>query len=189
MNRVGVLIDLSHVGPKTSEEAIKASVKPVTYSHCLPAGLKQHPRNKSDDQLKFIVERGGFVGVTMFPPFLPKGASSTVDDYVKAIDYVVNLVGVDHVGIGTDFTQGHGSDFFQWISHDKGYGRKLVDLGEIVNPEGIRTIGEFPNITAAMERAGWNELMIQQIMGEKWQCVLAEACGEPQSKMPTTPDT
>ena len=178
MNRVGVLIDLSHVGPKTSEEAIKASVKPVTYSHCLPAGLKQHPRNKSDDQLKFIVERGGFVGVTMFPPFLPKGASSTVDDYVKAIDYVVNLVGVDHVGIGTDFTQGHGSDFFQWISHDKGYGRRLVDLGEIVNPEGIRTIGEFPNITAAMERAGWNEPKIRKIMGENWLRVLADAWGE-----------
>jgi membrane dipeptidase len=181
MNRVGVLIDLSHVGPKTSEEAIKASVKPVTYSHCLPAGLKQHPRNKSDDQLKFIVERGGFVGVTMFPPFLPKGASSTVDDYVKAIDYVVNLVGVDHVGIGTDFTQGHGSDFFEWISHDKGYGRRLVDLGEIVNPEGIRTIGEFPNITAAMERAGWDEPKIRKIMGENWLRVLADAWGEDSS--------
>ncbi|MDZ5461865.1 membrane dipeptidase, partial [Azohydromonas lata] len=48
MNRVGIMVDLSHVGAKTSEEAILASKKPVTYSHCLPAGLKEHPRNKSD---------------------------------------------------------------------------------------------------------------------------------------------
>ena len=169
------MIDLSHVGPKTSEEAIKASVKPATYSHCLPAGLKPHPRNKTDDQLKFIVEHGGFVGVTMFPPFLPKGVNSTVDDYVKAIDYMVNLVGVDHVGIGTDFTQGHGPDFFEWISRDKGYGRRLVELGEIVNPAGIQTIGEFPNITAAMERAGWDEPKIRKIMGGNWLRVLADA--------------
>ena len=178
MNRAGVLIDLSHVGPKTSEEAIKASVKPVTYSHCLPAGLKEHPRNKTDDQLRLIVEHGGFIGVTMFPPFLPKGVNSTVDDYVNAIDYMVNLVGIDHVGIGTDFTQGHDSEFFEWISRDKGHGRMLVDLGEIVNTAVIRTIGEFPNITAAMERAGWHESKIRKIMGENWLRVLADAWGE-----------
>jgi membrane dipeptidase (peptidase family M19) len=60
MNRVGILCDLSHVGAKTSEDVIRASKKPVAYSHCLPAGLKQHPRNKSDEQIRFIAERGGF---------------------------------------------------------------------------------------------------------------------------------
>ena len=68
MNRLGILCDLSHVGPKTSEDAILASKQRVAYSHCLPAGLKAHPRNKSDEQLRFIAERNGFVGVTMFPP-------------------------------------------------------------------------------------------------------------------------
>jgi len=85
MNRVGMMCDLSHVGPVTSEETILASRKPVCYSHCLPAALKPHPRNKSDEQLRFIAGHGGFVGVTMFPPFLPKGPASTVDDYVAAI--------------------------------------------------------------------------------------------------------
>src|SRR5258708_27593488 len=120
MNRVGILVDLSHVGPKTSEETILASKKPVTYSHCLPSGLKAHPRNKSDEQLKFIADHGGFVGVTMFPPFLKRGTEATVDDYVEAIDYVVNLVGEDNVGVGTDFTQGYDRQFFDWITHDKG---------------------------------------------------------------------
>lgn len=177
MNRVGILCDLSHVGPKTSEDVIKASKKPVAYSHCLPAGLKAHPRNKSDDQLRFIADHGGFVGVTMFPPFLTNGVGSTVDDYVEAIDYVIDLVGEDHVGIGTDFTQGHDRSFFDWITHDKGYGRKLTEFGEIKNPEGMRRIGDFPNLTEAMDRAGWSEARIRRVIGENWVNLLQEVWG------------
>ena len=177
MNRVGIMCDLSHVGPQTSEDVIRASTKPVTYSHCLPAGLKDHPRNKTDAQLKFIAERGGFIGVTMFPPFLKRGVEATVDDYIEAMDYVINIAGEESVGIGTDFTQGYGQPFFDWITHDKGTGRKLTDFGEIVNPEGIRTIGEFPNLTAAMEKAGWPESKIRKIMGENWVRVLGDVWG------------
>ena len=168
MNRVGILCDLSHVGARTSNDTILASAKPVAYSHCLPSGLKEHPRNKSDDELKFIADHGGFIGVTMFPPFLPRGVESTVDDYVAAMDYVINIAGEDTVGIGTDFTQGHGPSFFEWLTHDKGDGRKLTDFGEITNPDGIRTIGDFPNLTEAMVRAGWDEPRIRKVLGENW---------------------
>jgi len=178
MNRVGILVDLSHVGPKTSEDAIKTSKFPVAYTHCLPAGLKDHPRNKTDQQLKFIVDEGGFVGVTMFPPFMRRGIDSTVSDYVGAIDYVVDLVGEDAVGIGTDFTQGHEVQFFDWITRDKGYGRKLTEFGDIINPEGIRTIGDFPNLTATMESAGWPESKIRKVMGENWIGVLEKVWGK-----------
>lgn len=174
MNRVGIMVDLSHVGAKTSEEAILASRKPVTYSHCLPAGLKEHPRNKSDEQLRFIADRGGFIGVTMFPPFLKRGIESTVDDYVEAIDYVINLVGEDCVGVGTDHTQGYGQEFFDHITHDKGRGRRLTNFGTVQNPVGIRTIGEMPNLTAAMERAGWPASKITKVIGGNWLRVFGE---------------
>jgi membrane dipeptidase len=177
MNRVGILCDLSHVGAKTSDDVIRASKKPVAYTHCLPAGLKQHPRNKTDEQLKFIAEKGGFVGVTMFPPFLKRGPQSTIDDYVEAIEYCMNLVGEDQVGIGTDHTQGYGREFFDWITHDKGYARKLTDFGDVINPEGIRTIGEMPNLTAAMEKRGWKEARIRKVIGENWVRVLKEVWG------------
>ncbi|MDX1431741.1 MAG: dipeptidase [Gammaproteobacteria bacterium] len=177
MNRVGMLCDLSHVGSVTSRDVIEASAKPVAYSHCLPAGLKAHPRNKSDEELRFIAEHGGFVGVTMFPPFLRRGAESTVDDYVEAIDYVIDLAGEDSVGIGTDFTQGHGEPFFRWITHDKGYARRLTEFGEIKFPEGFSSIGDFPNVTAAMERAGWSERRIRKVLGLNWLRVLDEAWG------------
>ncbi|MSO75531.1 MAG: membrane dipeptidase [Alphaproteobacteria bacterium] len=177
MNRVGMMCDLSHVGPKTSQDVIRASTKPVCYSHCLPAGLKAHPRNKSDAELKFIVDHGGFVGVTMFPPFLKQGTAATVDDYVAAIDYVIAIVGEERVGIGTDFTQGHDQAFFEWITHDKGYARELTQFGEIVNPAGMRTIADFPNLTRAMARAGWHEGKIRRVLGENWVRVLGEVWG------------
>ena len=174
MNRVSIMVDLSHVGGKTSEDAILMSTKPVCYSHCLPAGLKQHPRNKNDEQLRFIADHGGFVGVTMFPPFLARGIESTVDDYVVAIDYVINLIGEDCVGIGTDFTQGWGKPFFDWITHDKGRYRRLTDFGKVVNPAGMEVIGNFSNLTAAMEKAGWTERRIRKVLGENWLRVFGE---------------
>ena len=178
MNRLGILCDLSHVGAKTSEDVIRASKKPVAYSHCLPAALKAHPRNKSDEQLRFIVDQGGFVGVTMFPPFLKRGSNATVDDYVEAIEHVIGVCGEEHVGIGTDFTQDFGQEFYDWLNFDKGYGRRVTTFGEVVqNPEGLRTIGEFPNLTAAMERRGWSRTRIEGVIGKNWLDLLERTWG------------
>src|SRR5689334_1473198 len=177
MNRVGIVCDLSHVGARTSEEVIRHSRRPVAYTHVLPAGLKAHPRNKSDAELRFIAERGGFIGVTMFPPFLARGTAATVEDYVAAIDYVGNVASWERIGIGTDFTQDQGPGFFEYICRDKGEGRLVVEFGEIVNPAGLRTIGEFPNLTAAMEKSGWPEARIRGVIGGNWLRFLAEAWG------------
>ncbi len=178
MNRVGLLCDLSHVGPNTAREVILASSQPVCYSHCLPSGLKDHPRNKSDAELKFIADHGGFVGVTMFAPFLKRGVDSTIDDYVEAIRYVFNLVGEEQIGIGTDFTQGHDQAFFERLVHDKGYARRLTNFGEIINPLGMRSVGEFPNLTAALLKGGFSSSQVRRIMGENWIRLLEKVWGE-----------
>lgn len=178
MNRVGMLCDLSHVGPNTAKEVIIESKQPVAYSHCLPAGLKEHPRNRTDEELKFIADNGGFVGVTMFAPFLKAGINATIADYVEAIQYIYNIVGEDAIGIGTDFTQGHGYDFFEYLTHDKGYARRLTRFGEIINPLGMRTVGDFPNLTEALLKHGFSERQVVKIMGENWVNLLAEVWGE-----------
>jgi membrane dipeptidase len=145
----------------------------------LPASLKAHPRNKSDQEIRFIAEHDGFVGVTMFPPFLARGNESTVEDYVAAIDYVIRIAGEDNVGIGTDFTQDQDDAFFDYICHDKGYGWRVTGpLDKIVNPAGMRTIGDFPNLTTAMEDVGWPEAKIRRVMGENWLRLLADVWGE-----------
>lgn len=181
MNRLGILVDLSHVGPQTSEDAIRHSKKPVAYTHCCPSALIAHPRNKSDEQLRFIAEHGGFVGVASYPPFLAAGPESTLENYLDAVDHVTNLVGAHRVGIGTDFTQEQPDDFFHWLRFDKGYGRELVDLGvpsqTPMTVEGLRKIGDFPNLTAAMERRGWPEERIRRFLGENWLAFLEEVWG------------
>ena len=143
----------------------------------IPAGLQKLLADGASGVRGDILQRGGFVGVTMFPPFLRRGTAATVEDYLEVIEYTINLVGEDHVGIGTDFTQGYGQPFFDWITHDKGYARRLVDLGAIVMPAGLRRIEDFPHLTAAMERAGWPERRIRKVLGLNWMRLLREVWG------------
>jgi membrane dipeptidase len=81
---------------------------------------------------------------------------------------VMNLVGEDSIGIGTDFTQGYGPDFFPYITADKGSARALTKFGEIRMPAGFARIEEFPNLTAALERRRWPEARIRKFPGLNW---------------------
>jgi membrane dipeptidase len=183
MNRVGVLVDLSHVGHTTSRQAIEASAKPVTYSHICPGALRPDRRNRDDDELRFLVDHGGFVGVTPFTWLLAAGADATIEDYLDALEHMVNVCGEDHVGIATDFGQGQQPAFIEWLMRDKGYGRIVggltVDTFQpVVYPRGIGRISELPNVTAAMERRGWPETRIRKVLGENWMSLLKEVWGE-----------
>ena len=180
MNRLGILIDLSHVGSKTSEDAISYSKRPVAYTHVAPKTLLDYPRNKSDEELRFIADHDGFVGVATYPRFLPWGADTTVDNCVEVVEYVVNLIGEDNVGIGTDFTQGQSAEWFDWLRHDKGYGRLLIPgKGTTApTPKGLSTMKDYPNLTAAFERRSWPEARIRKVVGENWLRLLKDVWGD-----------
>jgi Membrane dipeptidase (Peptidase family M19) len=100
---------------------------------------------------------------------------STIEDIIEGS----SMLPTSSVKIrfGTDFTQGYGEPFFRYITHDKGYGRKLTDFGEIVMPEGFRRLEDFPNMTEALERHGWPERRIRKIMGENWFRTFRDAWG------------
>lgn len=168
MNAAGILVDLSHVGNQTAKDAIDVSEKPVAYTHTCPQALSSHPRNKSDDQLRYLAERDGFVGVAAIPTFLANGYDSTIADYVDAILHVRNVVGEDQVGLGTDLTQGRTQDFFDWIASDKGTGRKLVDMGGIPLLSGFETAAQYPKIVQELEKRGLGEKQIEKITGKNW---------------------
>ncbi len=178
MNRLGILIDLSHVGPQTSDDTIRHSKVPVAYTHCCPM-LKQHPRNKTDEQLRTIADAGGFVGFASYTPFLPKGDESTLDDCVAAMGYLIDLVGEESVGIGTDWVQDQDIGFFQYLSADKGRGRPTTKPYAKVPPmpKGLETLGAFGNFIPAMERAGWTEARIRRVLGENWLRFLGDVWG------------
>ena len=180
MNELGVLVDLSHVGDTTSSDAITHSKKPVAYTHCFPNAILDHPRNKSDAMLKKLADRGGFVGVVAYTPFMAKGDDSTVEDVLDGFEHMIDLVGEDQVGIGTDFTQGQDTAFFHYLRSDKGLGRPLSKpmAKRPDNPIGLDGPAEYPNLTAAMVARGWSETRIRKILGENWLAFLAEVWGE-----------
>ncbi|MGE0752387.1 MAG: membrane dipeptidase [Variibacter sp.] len=173
MNRVGILVDLSHVGARTAHDVIVTAKRPVAYTHCCPSAMFAHPRNKSDEDLRFIADHGGFVGVAGVPSFLRRKMESTVDDYVDAILHVIDVIGEDRVGLGTDITQGHGQDFFDWIASDKGYGRTLVDMGGIPVLGGLATLRDYGNLVAAMEKR-IKPATMDKVLGKNWMSFLRE---------------
>jgi membrane dipeptidase len=175
MNRAGILVDLSHVGNKTSADAIEYSKKPCAYTHVAPRGSFDHPRNKTDAQLRQIVDKGGFVGVATYPPFMKSGAATTLTDCVELFEYMIQVCGEGNIGIGTDFTQGHGEDFFDWLRQDKGYARRAnPGRGKAPAVNGMETLADYGRLTEAMERRGWKESRIRAVLGENWLRFLGE---------------
>jgi len=139
--------------------------------------LKQHARNKTDDQLRTIANAGGFVGFASYTPFLPKGKESTLADCVSAMEYLINIVGEDNTGIGTDWVQDQDIDFFNYLSSDKGKGRPTSTPHKTVPsmPLGLESMGSFRNFIPAMEAAGWSETRIRKVLGENWLKFLKES--------------
>ena len=180
LDRLGIVIDLSHVGPLTAKEATLASTRSVAFTHVCPSALKAHPRNKGDDELRLVAERGGVIGVTPFPWFLRE---PTLDAYLDAVEHVIGVAGEEHVGIGTDFTEGHGDEFVEWIVRDKGYGRLLtttpLDELRIVMPAGLARLADWPSLTAAMTARDWSEERILRLLGGNWLRFLGDVWGRP----------
>ncbi|MEK9725934.1 MAG: membrane dipeptidase [Rhodospirillaceae bacterium] len=181
MNRVGVLCDLSHVGEVTAAEVIAHSDQPCAITHCLPTALKDVPRNKSDGLFEVCAEKGGVIGVSLFAPGLAAGNEATVADVVDAIAHLIDLVGEDHVAIGTDFSlnRPRPGPWLEWANKDKGTARVLTEFGatKINKPLGIRRIDEFPNLTAEMLERDWTESRIVKILGDNWLRVLEKVWG------------
>lgn len=103
MNRVGMMIDLSHAAESSFYQAIEESRTPIVCSHSSARALCDHPRNLTDDQLRTLAASGGVVQTCLYDGFLRKEGGATIDDAVRHIVHMVNIAGIDHVGIGTDF--------------------------------------------------------------------------------------
>ena len=166
MNRLGMVIDLSHVGHRTTMDAIEISEDPVWFSHTNPRRLCEHPRNKTDEEVKAVVAKGGIVGANCFPAFLPRGYSSTLQDVLDVIDYWVNLVGINYVGIGLDFTELQTSEWFHWLMAGKRKDSTVFPIPyPLPLPTGITRADEIPNLTAGLLSRGYSEEDVQKIMG------------------------
>ncbi|MFA5712820.1 MAG: dipeptidase [Bacteroidales bacterium] len=139
MNRLGIIIDLSHASTETLFDVIEESSAPVMASHSAVRALKDHRRNLRDDEIKAIASKGGLIQVAVVPAFLsdkPKNEVS-LSDLADHIDYIKNLVGIEHVGLGTDFDGGggvvdlDGADKMKNLTVEllkRGYSQKEIEL-------------------------------------------------------------
>ena len=103
MNRLGIMVDLSHAGEKSFYDALELSKTPIVCSHSSCRTLCDHPRNLTDDQMRALAQKGGVMQVTLYHGFLVKDGEATLDDAMRHLDHAIDVMGIDHVGLGTDF--------------------------------------------------------------------------------------
>ena len=149
MNRVGMVVDLSHAAESTFYDVLECSVQPVVCSHSSCRALCDHPRNLTDEQMRAIAAKDGVVQVTMYSGFLRQEGKATLADFIAHLQHAIAVAGIDHVGIGTDF-DGDGTVI------------------------GCADASQLRNITRELLRLGYSEPDIEKIWGGNWLRVMTQ---------------
>ena len=174
MNRVGMLIDMSHSAERSTLEAIELSERPITISHANPSFFHSALRNKSDKVLQALGESGGMLGFSLYPFHLKNGGDCSVDEFCQMIAQAADLMGVDNIGIGSDLCEGWGYDTLEWMrsgrwTHNVDYGEGAAgDKAWPKQPEWFEGIGDIHNISAGLLANGFNASDVDKIMGGNW---------------------
>jgi membrane dipeptidase len=185
MNRVGLVIDLSHTGYKTSMEAIEASQKPVIFSHSNVYSVCNSPRNLRDDQIKAVAAKGGVIGINGYPAFVANKSKPSLNDFLEHVDYIARLVGTEHISLGIDYdvcTAGVISDDEAKAIYDEYveaglYDPKVYPPTPWYFPAGIEMPDKLPNLTAALLNRGYSEEDVKNILGKNLIRVFKEVWG------------
>lgn len=166
MNRVGMVVDVSHMGYRATMEAFEISSKPVIFSHSNPKALHEHARNITDDQIKACAQTGGVIGINGIGDFLGGTSSELI---VQNIEYVMNLVGPEHVGIGLDYVIDK-QEVLDYIKNNPDVfpADKIANFISFVEPE------QLPEFTELLYQKGYNEQIISGILGGNFLRVARE---------------
>jgi len=180
LNKLGIIVDTGHCGRQTTLDACALSNKPVVASHTSAEAIYEFPRAKSDAELNAIASTGGVVGVCALPYFLSSDEGVTIDVMLDHIDYIVNLIGWDHVGIGTDWplqlTKFLCGEPFATSSGK--FGLPNADkYDRTINLIGFDDYRDFPNITRGLVKRDYNDKQIKGILGENFLRVFEDVCG------------
>lgn len=178
MNELGMLIDLSHCGIQTTLDAIEASKDPVMFNHVGARALyPQMKRLKTDEELVALAKKGGVAGVSAIPNQLSGSAEQGIEDMLNHIDYMVKLIGVDHVAIGLDIVFGDHVEYHRKAAETT---FKLNYIGQELNAPymyGIESPEEWPNITRGLVSRGYSDDEIKKILGGNALRVIEEVVG------------
>ena len=189
MNELGIAIDLSHVGQRTSVEAAQASTRPVLATHANARAVTPALRNKSDDAIRAIADSGGVIGVSIYGPMCWDGDAARhpgLDDFERHLDHIVALVGADHVGLGTDLPAVANLDSVRQITEmtlskfPAAIARYAAAFGNDIRARYLSDCSshaELVRIAERLQARGWSENDVRKLLGGNFARAFADIWG------------
>ena len=174
MNRVGIVIDMSHSAEKSTFDAIEISEKPIAITHANPIFWHNAKRNKSEDLLKALAESNGMLGLSLYAHHLKDSTNCTLESFCEMAAKTADLMGVKQVGIGSDLCIGHSNSVVEWMRN--GSWTKTKDYGEgsyknpnfPKQPKWFEDARGFKNLEQGLKKVGFQETEVNDILGNNW---------------------
>tara|TARA_Y100000588_G_scaffold58528_1_gene56887 strand:- start:1653 stop:2573 length:921 start_codon:yes stop_codon:yes gene_type:complete len=174
MNRVGLVIDMSHSAEKSTLQAIELSERPIAITHANPSAWHPARRNKSDEVLIALAESGGMLGLSLYPHHLKDAGDCTLDSFCRMVAETVEKIGIEHIGLGSDLCQDQPDSVVAWMRN--GRWTREIDYGEgsasasgfPPQPQWFDNNADFPNIRNGLENIGFTSAEADRIMGGNW---------------------
>ncbi|MFT7491951.1 MAG: membrane dipeptidase [Pseudohongiellaceae bacterium] len=181
MNRVGMVIDMSHSAERSTLETIEISQRPIVISHANPTSFHAAKRNKSDAVLKALGASGGLLGFSLYPFHLKNGPDCSLNEFCDMVACTADLMGIEHIGIGTDLCQEQPASILEWMRN--GRWSKDIDYGEGSKANAswppplawFKDSSDFPNITNGLLVRGFSPEDVAKVMGLNWLNFLNDA--------------
>ena len=183
MNRVGLVVDMSHSGERSTLEAIEISDRPIAITHANPSFWHPALRNKSDDVLKALGESGGMLGFSLYPHHLKDKSDCTVESFCDMVARTADLMGIDHIGLGSDLCQDQPDSVVEWMrvgrwTKDIDYGEGSAgDAGFPPMPSWFGGNLDFGNIANGLRAHGFADADVDKVMGGNWLLFFEESFG------------
>ncbi|NRA99196.1 MAG: membrane dipeptidase [Rhodobacteraceae bacterium] len=183
MNRVGLVVDMSHSADRSTIEAAEISERPIAITHANPSSWAPARRNKSDDVIRAVTERGGMLGFSLYPHHLKDGSACTVESFCEMIARTADTFGTSHLGIGSDLCQDQPDSVVEWMR--VGRWSKDIDYGEgsAAAPgfppmqDWFQDNRDFGNIADGLRAVGMSDAEVASVMGGNWYRFFAESFG------------
>jgi len=182
MNQIGILVDLSHCGRRTTTDAIATSTKPVAVTHSGCAALNDVPRNKTDEQLKLLADKGGVVGIYTMP-FLRSAGQPMIGDFLAHVEHAIQICGEDHVGVGSDNSITPLELTAEFRAEHAGFVRERRRLGIGAPGEDENVFNYVPELNSprrmeliadALAARGHSSARIEKVLGANWLRLFGE---------------
>ena len=194
LNELNIIVDVSHCSEQVGWDAMEVSSSPVSVSHSCSAAVCYHDRGKSDEFAKAIADQGGFFGVVVIPGFVQETTEATLDDVVDHVAHLVDVMGIEHVGIGTDKAgPGPGTDsIIEWPAdmpddslatirpgafNYSGFRLEEHRLTDEYHIVGFNDFRDWPNLTVKLAERGFNEEELRKLLGLNYLRAFREVVG------------